>query len=190
MTPMRFSPLTDEQMDGPQRSLMARIRQFSIAPASGPFPMLLRNPAVGERFLALSHYLRFETQIPDTLSELAILLHARVGCDAYEWGMHVPRGLAAGLDASVIDDLQAGRMPRQLDAPQRAIYRFCVQLLQHKQVDDAAFNDAVAVLGEGGVVDLTVMFGLYDMLSRVLAVAEVDRQGAAPLEPLQQSLPA
>ncbi|MEM5383295.1 hypothetical protein VSR68_06780 [Paraburkholderia phymatum] len=191
MAPVRFPALNDDEMSEPQRALMARIRAFSTASASGPFPMLLRSPALGECFLPLSHYLRFETRVPEPLAELAILIHARLGCDRYEWDMHVRRGLAVGIDASVIDDLLGGRKPEGLSPAQNSVYRFCVQLLQQQRVDDSAFADAVALLGDAGVVDLTVTLGMYSMLSKVLAVAEVSVQtnSSGPLPALREPLP-
>lgn len=187
----RFPALPDSEMSEAQRHLMERIRQFSSASSSGPFPMLLRSPVMGDRFLSLSQFLRFEIGLPEALAELAILIHARIQKDAYEWSMHTGRGVSAGLSQALIDDLWSGRKPRGMDEAQTAVYRFCVQSLQSHRVDDAVFDDARALLGEAGVVDLTVTLGFYSMLSLMLAVGEASTQGRPlpPFPPMAEPLP-
>ncbi|MGE4338589.1 MAG: carboxymuconolactone decarboxylase family protein [Pigmentiphaga sp.] len=187
----RFPSLPDSELNQAQSDLMERIRRFSSASASGPFPMLLRSPILGDRFLSVSQYLRFETGLPEDLAELAILIHARVREDAYEWSMHTGRALAAGLSQDLIDDLWQGRKPRQMDARQAAVYRFCVQALRRQSVDEVVFGEVKAALGESVVVDLTVTLGFYSMLSLMLAVAEATAHGRElpPFPPMAEPLP-
>ena len=72
-----------------------------------------------------------------------------------------------------------------------AVYDFCVQLHRTRNVDDAAFNHALALFGEQGVVDLIAVSGYYEMVSMVLNVdrAPIPGGGKPPLPILKQPLP-
>jgi 4-carboxymuconolactone decarboxylase len=66
------------------------------------------------------------------------------------------------------------------------VYEFCVQLHRSHKVDDAAFNRALALFGEQGVIDLIGVSSYYTAVSMTLNVARVmPPDGAAlPLKPL------
>ena len=68
-----------------------------------------------------------------------------------------------------------------------AVYNFCSELLNTKQVSDAAFGAVKSALGERGVVDLIAVTGWYNTVSMLL---NVDRypvaEGTEPeLKPLK-----
>ena len=69
---------------------------------------------------------------------------------------------------------------------EEAVYNFCTELLNQKQVTDATFRAARDALGEPGVVDLMAVVGYYNLVCMFL---NVDRyplpEGAKPeLKPL------
>ena len=51
---------------------------------------------------------------------------------------------------------------------EEAVYNFCSELLNTKQVSDAVFNAAKDAVGERGVVDLIGVMGWYNMVSMLL----------------------
>ena len=51
---------------------------------------------------------------------------------------------------------------------EEAVYNFCSELLNTKQVGDATFNAAKEAFGERGVVDLIGVMGWYNMVSMLL----------------------
>ena len=68
-----------------------------------------------------------------------------------------------------------------------AVYNFCTEMLETKQVSDTAFAAAKVKLGEQGVVDLVAVMGYYHLVSMTL---NLDRyplpDGAKPeLKPLK-----
>ncbi|HVV94178.1 MAG TPA: carboxymuconolactone decarboxylase family protein [Hyphomicrobiales bacterium] len=187
---LRFPPLSQEEMSAAQRRAYEAIRRFTAAVDRGPFPMMLRSPGA-EELMALSDYIRFRISIELRLAEFAILIHARLWTDQYEWQAHEPRALNAGLSVAVVADLKAGRRPAAMRPDEAAVYDFAVALSQHHAVADGTFRRAVELLGEAGVADLTVLLGLYVMVSYVLGVSEITSPPGMtpPLVPLAEPLP-
>ena len=101
---------------------------------------------------------------------MAILLTARWWASQYEWYTHKTLALDAGLDAAVIDDIQAGRRPARMQADETVVYDFSAELRERRRVSDETFKAAVTLLGEQGVMDLIALMGYYDLVSMVLNV--------------------
>jgi len=96
--------------------------------------------------------------------------------------------LQAGVSQATVDAIAAGKRPPSMSADEAIVYDFCAELLNTRQVSDAAFNAAKTRLGERGVVDLMGVVGYYHLVSMIL---NVDRyplpQGATPeLKPIAQ----
>lgn len=176
----RFRPLTWDELNPAQRTMVNDLLSGTRGTTTGPFNVLLRSPEMGNRAQRLGEYLRFQSSVPRRLNEMAILMTARWWLSQYEWHAHKPLALAAGLDAAVIDDLQAGRRPSRMTPEEAVIYDFSTELRERRRVSDATYKSAVTLLGEQGVVDLVGLMGYYDLVSMTL---NVDRyplpQGAA-----------
>ena len=134
----------------------------------GPFIPLLESPELMTRVSALGEYLRFRSALPPRLSELAILATAAHWQQAYEWEIHVPTALTAGIAKSVMDALWAGEPPVGLEADQQVLYELCISLHREKTVAPALRSRAVAMLGEHGTIDATAICGYYALLAMVL----------------------
>jgi 4-carboxymuconolactone decarboxylase len=177
----RFKPLTWEQLTPAQKVMVNDLFAGSRTSMNGPFNVLLRSPEMGNASQKLGDYLRFHTAVPQRLNEMAILMTARWWSAQYEWTAHRALALTAGLNASVIDDIQAGRRPAGMKADEATVFDFCTELREHRRVSDATFKAATSLLGEQGVVDLVGVMGYYDLVSMAL---NVDRyplpQGTAP----------
>lgn len=170
----RLPRLTDERLSARQREVIERIRQFSINAMRGPFDMMLRSPEATARFQSMGEYLRFQTGIDDSLIELAILIHARVWNDTYEWKLHAPRAIDAGLAQSTVDALLAGIVPTELDDRQYAVFGYVAELEVTRSMRDATFARALDTLGERALTDLVFMLGQYATISMMLAVSSDD----------------
>jgi 4-carboxymuconolactone decarboxylase len=75
-----------------------------------------------------------------------------------------------------------------MQADEQAVYNFCTELFNTKQVSDATFQAAEAKLGERGVVDLMGVMGYYHLVSMLLNVGRYPLpEGAkAELKPLNK----
>lgn len=147
----------------------------------GPFTAWLRSPVLGERLQKVGEYLRYDTSLPLRLNEFAILITARHWTSQYEWSAHLPAAMKAGLDPKIAAELADNRRPSGMKEDEAAVYDFCTELHRTKNVGDEAFNRAVKLLGEKGVVDLIGVSGYYSAVSMTLNVAKVPPPGGAPL---------
>ena len=166
----RFEPLTWEQLTAEQKTMVNDLLAGSRTTLNGPFNATLRSPDMGNIAQRLGEYIRFRTSVPRRLNEMAILLTAKWWSAQYEWYAHKTLALEAGLDAAVIDDIQAGRRPTRMQADERIIYDFSTELRERRRVSDGTFRAAVDLLGEKGVMDLVALMGYYDLVSMALNV--------------------
>ena len=81
------------------------------------------------------------------------------------------------------EDLRHGRRPANMQDDEAAIYQFCMELHQAKNVSDATFKAVKDMFGERAVVELIALNGYYTMLAMVLNVAQQPLAGgvAPPL---------
>ncbi len=166
----RFRPLTWEELNPEQRAMVNDLLSGSRTSLDGPFNAWLRSPEMGDLAQELGEYLRFRSALPRRLNELAILLTAKAWTSQFEWHLHKAAALNAGLNPSVIDDIQAGRRPAAMQADEAVIYAFSTELRERHRVSDATFQAAVKLFGEKGVMDLVAVMGYYDLVSMTLNV--------------------
>ena len=180
----RFPQLTVEELDDEQRRAIAPVLEYA-GEINGPFNATLRSARLTETSFALGSYLLFESALPRRLTEMAILVGARMSGSPFEWWAHHRRALDEGLDPRICDALREGRRPEAMSAEEAALFEFAVEVLTRPAVSDATFARARDAFGERGVVDLTYLLGFYGMISLVLKVAEVDPpEDGRGLEPM------
>jgi 4-carboxymuconolactone decarboxylase len=169
--PDRLPPLAPEALTPAQQRAAEALVRGRRGAVFGPFVPLLRSPELLDRTQRLGEYLRYDSAIPQRLRELAILVTARHFDQAYEWHVHARAAASAGLSSAVISALAAARTPSQMQADEATVYEFCTQLNGTHRVSDAIYAQAVALLGEAGVIDLCGVCGYYGLLALVLNVA-------------------
>ena len=138
--------------------------------ANGPFNVLLRSPEMGNIAQQFGASTRFNPSMPRKLNEMAIIITARYWTSQYEWAAHKRAALDAGLNPAIVDAIQNGRRPTGMAKDEAAVYTFCSELLNKKQVSDATFAAAKDVVGEKGIVDLIGVMGWYHTVSMLLNV--------------------
>src|SRR5581483_5592240 len=184
----RFSPLAMDELDDTQKRVARRVLEVSSAGLGGPYAILLRSPILLERYLGMTDYLRFETSLPKRLNEFAILIEARLWDAQYEWWAHHPIALKAGLSPAIAEDIRAGRRPANMKDDEAVVYDVVTELLRDRNLTDATFARAKAVLGEQPTIDLVAVAGFYMMVSAVLVAGRVmPPDGTRPLPELPKT---
>lgn len=150
----------------------------------GPFIPLMRQPDLLERVAQLGEALRFGGQLPADIRELVICLVASQVGNQFEWVMHVPLAVAAGIPATALEAVRNKRAPEGLNEAQQAACDFCVDLLSRHEVGDPVYQRAVASLGEDAVVELSTLIGYFAMVSWVMNVARTPSRPTAEVLPL------
>ena len=172
MSGPRFPQLEVETLEGDQRAMADNVLKVSSLGIQGPYNPLLRSPVMGQRMLDLLDYLRWNSSVSTRLTELAILIQARLWRSQVEWFAHEPIARRAGLPDALMAELKANKRPSAMEEDEAAVYDFCMELATKKAVSDATFARAKAILGDQGVVDLTVISGTYVTIAMVLSMAE------------------
>ncbi|MDA0998743.1 MAG: carboxymuconolactone decarboxylase family protein, partial [Proteobacteria bacterium] len=129
---------------------------------------------IGDRVQALGEAVRFTSILPDQLRELAILVCARHWRANYEWYAHAKIARAAGLPEPVIEAVMVKSTPPAGAGPEGvgAIYAFARALNENGEVGDGEFTAAMDLLGERGIVELTILVGYYGLISKLLNTFE------------------
>jgi 4-carboxymuconolactone decarboxylase len=140
----------------------------------GPFEPLMHSPLLMNQARAMGDYLRYKSAIGTTLSELAILVTAREWTQDYEWYVHQPIALKAGIKPEIADAIADGRRPTGLSDDEDIVYEFTIELQRNKRVSDATFARAEKRFGKQGVVDLAGIAGYYTLLAMELNVAQYE----------------
>lgn len=169
---VRFPPLTMETVAADQKALAEQIMKVSSVGLGGPYNPLLRSPVMGQRMFDLLAYLRWNTSVPLRLNEFAILIVGRQWRSQVEWFAHAPIALKAGLPQHIIDDLKQKKRPANMQADEALVYDFVTELTTTQKISDATFARGKDILGEQGVVDLTVVTGTYVTVAMLLAMGE------------------
>jgi 4-carboxymuconolactone decarboxylase len=160
---------TDEQKRAAEEFQAAR-----QAPVFGPFEPLMYSPQVMNHARAMGDYLRYKSAIGNTLSELVILITAREWTQDYEWYVHYPIALKAGIKPETADAIADGRRPSAMNEDEEIVYDFVIELLRNKRVSDRSFDRMEKRFGKKGVVDLTGIVGYYTFLAMQLNVARYE----------------
>ena len=184
-----FAAMAEDRLPTiPPASYTAEQKQAAVdfesarkTPVFGPFEPLMHSPQVMSQARAMGDYLRYKSAIGTTLSELAILVTAREWSQDYEWTVHYPIALKAGIKVEIADAVGDGRRPAGMSDDEEIVYEFTTELLRTRRVSDRTFARADKRFGKQGIVDLTGIAGYYTLLAMQLNVA----QYAGPKESLR-----
>jgi 4-carboxymuconolactone decarboxylase len=183
----RLPPLPLDQLDADQRVAAEELINGPRKAVIGPFIALLRSPAVMTHVQRLGAALRFDSVLPQRLNEFATLIVARAHHQPFEWSVHRPLCVKAGVAEATVQAVAEGRRPTTMADDEALVHDFTLELLWHHGVSDATYQAACTLLGERGVVELTTLIGYFAMVNGVLNVARTPPvPGVAPMP----SLPA
>jgi 4-carboxymuconolactone decarboxylase len=170
----RLPTIPPAQYTAEQKQAAADFEAARKTPVFGPFEPLMHSPQVMSQARAMGDYLRYKSAIGTTLSELVILVTARVWTQDYEWYVHYPIALKAGIKPAIADAIADGRRPQGMSEDEEIVYDFSTELHQNKRVADATYARAEKRFGRQGVVDLTGINAYYALLAMQLNVAQYE----------------
>jgi len=174
---MRLPKLTD--LSPRQQEISDRIASRRGG-TRGPFLVWLRSPELCEKVEALGAYCRFESSLDPRLRELSLLIAARHWDAQYSWNAHVGKAADLGVSRDSLTALAEHREPHFTSKDEDIVYRFSSEILGDHFVSDVTFAEALAELGEQGVVDLIGSLGNFSMLAMLLNACQVDLQAVDP----------
>jgi len=175
----RLAAIAPENRTPEQEAAVQRLIATPRGAIRGPFEVLLHSPELLDKTQALGEFLRYRCSIPEPLRELAILVTARFWNQTYEWGMHAPLALKAGVAKEVVNAIgNATAMPK-MASEETIIVRFCTSVHKERSVPDELYEQAQALFGDAGVAELIGLCGYYALLAMMMNVARTPLPEAA-----------
>jgi 4-carboxymuconolactone decarboxylase len=164
-------PIAPDAMTGAQREAAREISAGRRGAVYGPFVPALRSPELTRRLQALGEYLRYDSSLPARLREFVILLVAREWTQDFEWDVHAPAALEAGVTGSTVAAIAEGRRPEAMPDDEAVLWEFVLEVQRTHGVSDRTYSRGVAAFGEQGVIDLLGTLGYYTTLAMIMNVA-------------------
>jgi 4-carboxymuconolactone decarboxylase len=173
MSMQRIPELSPDRLTPEQRKVHDAIVAGPRGKVQGPLQVWLHSPKLAARAQELGAFCRYHTTLPKRLSELAILVTGAHWKAGFEWFVHAPEAIKAGLDTAAVDAIRQRTRPRFAREDEAAVYDFASELLQNHRVSDATYRRAEAVLGAAGVVELVGILGYYGLISMTICAFRV-----------------
>ena len=169
----RLPAIPPAAYDEAQKKAAAEFEAARKRAPFGPFEKLMYSPEVMTAARSMGDHLRYKSAVGTVLSELVILVTAREWSQDYEWSVHAPIALKAGIRQDVVDAIADGRRPTGMSPDEEIAYDFSIELHRNKRVSDATYERAKTRFGEKGVVDLAAINGYYTFLAMAMNTARM-----------------
>jgi len=176
---------TPNELDPQQRLVYDKVVSGPRGQLRGPLRAALYNPALADCWQAFGAQLRYHTQLPPELSELAILVTARHCRSPFEWDAHRPEAERAGLHRNIITAILNQKQPQDLSPTQAAVYHFARELNAGHSVSDVTYSRALELFDARTVMELTALVGYYTLVAMTLNAHEIPMpEGTVPAFPI------
>ena len=175
----RITALKPEDMTAAQRSVHDAIISGPRGRVEGPLKIWLHSPALADTAQKLGHFVRFDSSLEPRLSELAIMVTGRFWGAQFEWSVHAPFALKAGIAPEVLDAIRDRRTPPFENKEERVVYDVSRSLHEAHKISDTLYAEAIEVLGQRRVIDLVGLLGYYTLISMTITAFEVPPESDA-----------
>jgi 4-carboxymuconolactone decarboxylase len=182
--PERMPPLTMKEMDDAQKAAAQELINGPRGAVFGPFIPLMRSPELMNRLQKVGEYIRYRSSLETRINEFVMLIVSRQWTQQFEWCMHYPLALKAGMKQEILDALAQGRRPAGMAEDEEIAYEVCDELERMRSVSDATYARAVARFGERGLLDMLGLIGYFSTVSMVMNVARTPPMQDTTVTPL------
>jgi 4-carboxymuconolactone decarboxylase len=149
----------------------------------GPFPIWLRNPKLAEHANQFGIALRDHSAIGRRIFELAVITVCRAWSVQYAWSSHAPQAELQGIEPEIVAAIRENRTPAFKRDDERVAYETATEIMQRKELSQAAYDKAIAQFGLQGTVELISTIGYYAMVGIFLKSFGVQPpDGSTPLK--------
>jgi 4-carboxymuconolactone decarboxylase len=139
------------------------------------YRLMLHSPALASAWFDLNQAVRYGTEIDGQCRELAVIRVAILNNVEYVIRAHGPAyALKEGLTPEQVAALSDWQPSDLFDDKQRALLAYTDSVTRDLDVPDAVFVDVRKQFSERQVVELTMLIGAYNMLTRFLKALKVD----------------
>jgi hypothetical protein len=177
----RLPPLTRDDLDAEGKAIYDNIVGKGPAPKTGPVALSLYSPKIAQVFSDLNGFLRYNGDLSERHTEVAICVATWEIKQQYEYSAHEPAALRFGAPQAVIDTIKYDREPVGLSPEETVIIKVGRQIMREHKLDSALYAEAVKLFGRKGLVEMVTVMGDYVMVGMVMTA--IDQQ-VPPERPL------
>ena len=165
-----------EELELPEISeLIGKIKGARGGRLINIYRLMLHSPALANAWFDLNQAVRYGTELDGQSRELAVIRVAVLNDVEYVQRAHGPAyALKEGLTPEQVAALSDWRASQLFNAQQRALLAYTDAMTENIEVTDDVFNDARRHFSERQMVELTMLVGAYNMLTRFLKALKVD----------------
>ena len=139
------------------------------------YRLMLHSPALANAWFDLNQAVRYGTEIDGQSRELAVIRVAVLNDVEYVQRAHGPTyALKEGLTAEQVAALTNWQASNLFSDQQRALLAYTDAMTREIDVADAVFAEVRKYFTERQTVELTMLIGAYNMLTRFLKALKVD----------------
>ena len=150
----------NELINGPRRGVY------------GPFRPLMHKPPLLRVVAKVGETLRYEGSLDAALREWTICVVAREVSNVFEWDMHHPLAITAGVPESALAALDAGTpLPPDLRADLALARTVTSELVHAHRLSEQTWEAGLKQWGEATLVELLTLVGYFVMICWLMNVA-------------------
>jgi len=143
------------------------------------YRLMLHSPALANAWFELNQAVRYGTEIDGQCREIAVIRVAILNNVEYVQRAHGPAyALKEGLTPDQVNALADWRPSTLFSAQQRALLAYVDAMTRDIDVPEAVFQEVRKHFTERQTVELTMLIGAYNMLTRLLQALKVDAEPA------------
>jgi 4-carboxymuconolactone decarboxylase len=168
-------PLIEETKHPELAESIAKIKGARGGRLINIYRLMLHSPALANAWFDLNQAVRYGTEIDGQSRELAVIRVAILNGVEYVQRAHGPAyALKEGLTPEQVAALWDWRASQLFNAQQRALLAYTDAMTENIEVTDNVFDNARKHFSERQIVELTMLIGAYNMLTRFLKALKVD----------------
>jgi 4-carboxymuconolactone decarboxylase len=146
----------------------------------GPFAVLLHSPELAQKVSQLGAFIRYGSDVPDSVRELATCTVGREMDALYVWSSHVELARKAGVPETTLGAVKEGR---PVEDEHQDLIAYVRALVRKHRAPEELFQRLQARFGPKGMLELTATVGYYSMMAAVLNGFEVEPEAGAEILP-------
>lgn len=176
----RIKPITSKTELSPEHQPVYDEIAASRGRVVGPFAVLLHSPELAQKVAQLGGFIRYGSDLPDSVRELATCTVGRELDALYVWSSHVDLARKAGVPEATLSAVKEGR---PVESDHQDVVEYVQALVRDHRAPEELFQRLQARFGPKGMLELTTTIGYYSMMAAVLNGFEVQPEAGAELLP-------
>ncbi len=141
---------------------------------NGPGSVMINSPEMRKRANHLVFYFRQESELPQKIQEMAMILTARAKDCQYIWHAHAARAREEGISDEFVDALRDKMPLPQLPDDEQIVVDYATELFTTNRVSQRMFQAALEHFGAQLLTELTTMMEYYSLLALNVNAFEVN----------------